>query len=966
MDETRCYCICRRSGFDSRQSLARHRQSCAAFHKMMEADININPLRSTSIHRDQPQELGGNAAEDGDGITAPELVYDMDNYDAASIFKDDLNDDDDDTFNETSDIDDYSATMSDSEDDNYENYDDDGMEYQDHSDNSFIPSSSDSSIWSTSSSSSSSSMGSSRSNLPTFTPPMFDNKPIHFSAAYKLQSQLNNLFDKHKASISMYNEMVELFNNYISSSEFNRYVELQTRQQFIASSAKMFGIQSMAPEYSQVRMSDNSVATVPVFDAKAMILSLLHDPLLMRKENFADGYNIFNGEQWDGAECNTKYGEIHTGDAWEPALRRFCGNERKYMPIALVLFGDKSHTDLHGTLSVEPVTFTLSLFNRSARNLPQFWRLLGYIPNLSAGKGESNRMSAADKVQNEHVCLSRVFKSLRDIYHQGGIRTSVMGRDVHLKVWVHYIIGDTEGNNKWLGHYPGNNSGIARPYRDCQCCFADMARPVPKCVYTTLQEMETCRSLLETNEAEGVKAFKAISRYPIKNALLERGMQLSDAVHGPYRMTPPELLHTSGAGLIMYMFKTIAERIGAGINRDDLDKQHSRAQASLNRQSERDLPRGATRNGIVDGTKCQASERRGNFFSLACIAHTADGRLLKECLDMSLEEWKTFLWFMKQYLALEDWFHCANDKAEVILARRKIGKILKRMQTLFPRGEGTNGYNIPKMHGMAKMVDYICLFGSGINFFGGPGESSHKQFVKSPGLKTQRRVKEFASQVAKQHYHVMVSQHVHNSCVGASENDSKNTGERIVMEGKYTIDVTAGGIVNSVSSKKLRTELVRIIERDRRDIMHGNGNTTKLTGYTRARFYDASGVQSIYYAHPSYRGSPWYDWVYVHFWEDGEENYYPSLILGYVEVGGEVEACIQCSSRPLKWSTLEKNMFVAITLGENSESFVRVPLSSFVFTLCVFPDYGGAKNKYFVVLPRRGWGEFFGQDINVD
>ena len=32
------------------------------------------------------------------------------------------------------------------------------------------------------------------------------------------------------------------------------------------------------------------------------------------------------------------------------------------------------------------------------------------------------------------------------------------------------------------------------------------------------------------------------------------------------------------------------------------------------------------------------------------------------------------------------------------------------------------------------------------------------------------------------------------------------------------------------------------------------------------------------------------DWAYIHFWEDGEENYYPSLILGYVEVGGEVEA----------------------------------------------------------------------------
>jgi len=43
-------------------------------------------------------------------------------------------------------------------------------------------------------------------------------------------------------------------------------------------------------------------------------------------------------------------------------------------------------------------------------------------------------------------------------------------------------------------------------------------------------------------------------------------------------MTPPELLHTSGAGLIMYMFKVIAERIGLGINRDNIDTQHTRMQ----------------------------------------------------------------------------------------------------------------------------------------------------------------------------------------------------------------------------------------------------------------------------------------------------------------------------------------------------------------------------------------------------
>ena len=167
-------------------------------------------------------------------------------------------------------------------------------------------------------------------------------------------------------------------------------------------------------------MTDNTLVSVPVFDAKAMILSILHDPILMREENFAEGYDIFTGAEIEDCDANNKYGEIHTGDAWKPALTRFCGSNGEYMPIALVLFGDKSHTDLHGLLSVEPVSFTLSLFNRSARNLPQFWHLLGYVPNLSAGKGEANRMSATDKIQNEHNCLAFILKSVIDINNRGG------------------------------------------------------------------------------------------------------------------------------------------------------------------------------------------------------------------------------------------------------------------------------------------------------------------------------------------------------------------------------------------------------------------------------------------------------------------------------------------------------------------------------------------------------------------
>ncbi len=42
------------------------------------------------------------------------------------------------------------------------------------------------------------------------------------------------------------------------------------------------------------------------------------------------------------------------------------------MPIALVIIGDKSHLDLHGSLSTLPIIFILSCFNQDSRNKEEF------------------------------------------------------------------------------------------------------------------------------------------------------------------------------------------------------------------------------------------------------------------------------------------------------------------------------------------------------------------------------------------------------------------------------------------------------------------------------------------------------------------------------------------------------------------------------------------------------------------
>ena len=101
-----------------------------------------------------------------------------------------------------------------------------------------------------------------------------------------------------------------------------------------------------------------------------MIISLLTDPLLMTDSNFAKGYNVLTGEVDMNNPYNFKYGEVHTGDAWLPARNRYCTvTEQPTMPVALIVFGDKSHTDLHRTLSLTPIIFT---FNQSARNNTRF------------------------------------------------------------------------------------------------------------------------------------------------------------------------------------------------------------------------------------------------------------------------------------------------------------------------------------------------------------------------------------------------------------------------------------------------------------------------------------------------------------------------------------------------------------------------------------------------------------------
>ncbi len=69
--------------------------------------------------------------------------------------------------------------------------------------------------------------------------------------------------------------------------------------------------------------------------------------------------------------------------------------------------------------------------------------VLGCIPNLGYGKGKAKKQTAEMKLQDEHNCLSLMTNQIIKIYEEGGFWTEVMEQHVCVKLWIHFIAGDT-------------------------------------------------------------------------------------------------------------------------------------------------------------------------------------------------------------------------------------------------------------------------------------------------------------------------------------------------------------------------------------------------------------------------------------------------------------------------------------------------------------------------------------------
>jgi hypothetical protein len=90
----------------------------------------------------------------------------------------------------------------------------------------------------------------------------------------------------HKASLQMFDGICNLVNDFMSSPDFYVTLKLQCQKSFLCSIKETYCTHRLRPTNRNVRLHDGSSVTVPVFDTKQMIISLL---ILQKDTTYSQG-----------------------------------------------------------------------------------------------------------------------------------------------------------------------------------------------------------------------------------------------------------------------------------------------------------------------------------------------------------------------------------------------------------------------------------------------------------------------------------------------------------------------------------------------------------------------------------------------------------------------------------------------------------------------------------------------------
>jgi hypothetical protein len=404
--------------------------------------------------------------------------------------------------------------------------------------------------------------------------------------------------------------------------------------------------------------SYRDTAEIIWYDFKEQALDLIHDiGIWGNLNNFKgtiDPNNPFSGRS---PRSDGLLDEVVDG-AWYKRTFNECkemAGDEDFLVLGVILYCDKTGTDVYQRAGLEPLSFTFTIFNRECRYRSEAWHVLGYVPDLemkSSAYKTKQRLGLMGKgrpCRNYHTCLRQILCSLK----------KYQGKDVPIREWIRigdhvakkrlffpiaFMIGDSQSQDKMCGRYLAY-ANVPRLCRACDVTPEQSDNPNHKCRFISMSDInELCLVALNLYKPEeyGIGFdFGNFSEYEIKEAKLEahenlrmksqhmhlnafHDIWLGTNTYGLLESLPHDMMHAFLHGVLMYVIEVIMSPLNP-TEKYQLDTLVDEIIVPLRSSLKKEYPRCSFVHGITNLTLLTADERAGVAFVLALVAASKQG-----------------------------------------------------------------------------------------------------------------------------------------------------------------------------------------------------------------------------------------------------------------------------------------------------------------------------------------------------
>jgi len=863
--------------------------------------------------------------------------------------------------------------------------------------------------------------------------------------------ELLDILIKQRAPMRIFDDIFKWHMSNLQATSFT------SKESLLKALEARYGMEKQRPKLIKKLILPYSKAEVDLVyhDFEVQVKCLLIDPRITD-----DDYLFFNNNPFSPPPANSStISDINTGSAYQESYKKLITNPSKQVLLPIIMYIDAAVTGQYDHLPIEALKFTLGIFNASTRDKDYAWRSLGYVTkflpedtyakrilvdsgvvdakdylsddgsdclynvpdaneppiNIESSEEELSDDDDDDNVnlepvkkvptcsaQDLHAMLDALLSTYRQREKSGfkwKLRYKGNEHDVEFVPFIMFVKGDTQEHDKHCGKYTSRGQYIKNLCR--YCCVPNEETDDPK---ASKYPRKTQAMVEELVQAKDIVALKEISQQCFDNCWykVRFGQHNNYGIHGA---CPLEVLHWLQIGKFGYVRNMFFDQLGKTSELSKKINSLARALGKLfKRQSDRDVPRLNFTKGIKQG-KLMAHEMGGVMVVLVACLRCYKGRriLLEETRGKSklnfgnmnlINDWILLLETLLQW---EAWMKEPEMSLfDIHRARMKIPEIMDMEKFVGKRTEGMQ-FRVFKFHASLHLSDDILSFGVPSHVNTQSDESHHKK-SKTAAIHTQRRMKTFCEQTARNlHYMDIVDigiQEIHGGRVPwdyyyeNAEKDSNltvedneldcgveiiNTGTKIRFFYSYDSDGYSYTVNSQMKDKwkfKLDDQLLAFIGKVFTQLDDDDPKRTL------ALFTEHKRNGQIFRASPFFQDKPWRDWVIIDWGTEGQLQAQIHLFVDLRNIPDNspyvpsTYAIIE-SAKPNKThqeKKLQSELFLPFlkehngidSSGKITRKFHLVDTDAFLAPATVIPDIGNPnKAAYLWLRGRSEWKNGF-------